>query len=199
MGTVLGLAVLTGVRAAPSPVSSGTDPESGLPYWAYRGGGISVRLVQRLPDQTRAFFMARGFDRDAAEAVALGCVFQTIVSNADPEAQVIEYDMVRWRIHVAGRRRAVKLKSQWDREWTARGLAEPARIAFRWSLLPTRQRLEPSDYNWGMSTFDLPPGQVFDLELVWHRGGQEHRGVIEAMRCASDAPVVTNNQEDEDN
>jgi hypothetical protein len=198
MGTVLGLVVLTGVRAAPQPVASGTDPASGLPYWAYQGGGISVQLVQRLPDQTRAFFMARGFDRDAAEAIALGCVFQTIVRNIDPgpEAQAIEYDVARWRVHVTGRTRPVKIKSQWDREWTARGLSEAARIAFRWSLLPTRQRLEPSDYNWGMSSFDLPPGQVFDLELVWSREGQQYRGAIEGMRCAPDVPAATHNQEE---
>lgn len=183
----LALALLGGARAAPGPVSSGTDPDSGLPYWAYHGGGISVRLVQRLPDQTRAFFLARGFDREAAEAVALGCVFQTIVRNADPDGQVIEYDVGRWRVHVAGRTQPVKLKSRWDREWAAQGLPESARIAFRWSLLPTRQRLAPSDYNWGMSTYDLPPGQPFDLELVWRRGGQEHRGFIEALRCAPDA------------
>lgn len=187
------LVLHAGAGAAPSPVSSGTDPESGLSYWAYRDGGISVRLVQRLPDQTRAFFLARGFDRDAAEAIALGCVFQTIVGNADPKGRVIDYDVGQWRVHVAGRSRPVRPKSQWQQEWVARGLPEPARIAFRWALLPTRQRLASSDYNWGMSAFDLPPGQAFDLELVWRRGEEERRGMIKALRCAADTP---HNQEE---
>jgi len=42
-------------------VSTGTDEEAQLPYWQAADGSVSIRLVQRLPDQTRGFFLARGF------------------------------------------------------------------------------------------------------------------------------------------
>ena len=51
-----------------------TDEQAQLPYWEIRDAGMSLRLVQRLPDQTRGFFTARGFSAEHAERIEL-CIF----------------------------------------------------------------------------------------------------------------------------
>ena len=66
------------------------------------------------------------------------------------------------------------------------GVSQAARIAFRWSLLPTSQRFEAGDYNWGMTSFGLTPGSRFHLELVWYRDGRRESGRIEHVECARD-------------
>ena len=48
--------------------------------------GISLRLVQRLPIQSRAFFLARGFNKQQAEIIAQSCIFQTVFKNTSNKA-----------------------------------------------------------------------------------------------------------------
>ncbi|MDH3407704.1 MAG: hypothetical protein OEM48_12395, partial [Gammaproteobacteria bacterium] len=61
-----------------------------------------------------------------------------------------------------------------------------ARLAFEWSLLPTRQRYRSGDYNWGMSVFSLKPGDEFDLDIVWHQDGKKRSVLLKGVRCAPD-------------
>lgn len=166
-------------------VRHGQDEVTGLAYWHYTGDGISFKLVQRLPDQTRAFFLARGFGPGEADEIARSCVFQTIFRNTDGPGfrGAIDYDLSDWRIRRAGSWQPLRLKEAWDRQWEARGIAQAPRIAFRWSLLPTRQRFDPGDYNWGMSVYGLPPGSVFDLRLRWVRDSRPYTVVLEDIEC----------------
>ena len=66
------LAVLLGGVAplGTAGVSRDLDPDTGLARWQFREGALDLQLVQRLPDQTRAFFMGRGFDADSADMIA---------------------------------------------------------------------------------------------------------------------------------
>ena len=176
---------LTPVFAA---VNTGTDEEARLPYWEIVDRGVSIRLVQRLPDQTRGFFQARGFSEADAELIAQSCVFQTVFKNisqlSDPGP--VEYDLRDWVVHAAGRPRAMKTREDWSKVWAARRAPKPARLAFEWALFPTRQTYRPGDYNWGMSVFDLRPGTVFDLDVVWRQYGKTHTVRLEGMQCAPD-------------
>ena len=52
--------VLSLTMPAVAAINTGTDAEAELPYWEVVEHGVSIRLVQRLPDQTRGFFQARG-------------------------------------------------------------------------------------------------------------------------------------------
>jgi len=176
--------------AAPvgAQVQRGQDEATGLAYWHYTGDGVSFKLVQRLPDQTRAFFLARGFGAREADEIARACVFQTIFRNTDGPGfpGAIEYDLADWRIRHSGRWRPLKAKAAWERQWQERGVAQAPRIAFRWSLLPTRQHFDPGDYNWGMSVYGLPPGSVFDLQLHWVRQSVPYTVVLEDIQCPPD-------------
>jgi hypothetical protein len=183
-GTLLLLAVMP-VAAL---VTSGTDDEARLPYWEVVEPGVSIRLVQRLPDQTRGFFQARGFPDGDAEVIAQSCVFQTVFRNTSgaSEPVTIEYDLRDWAVHAAGARRGLKTREDWRKLWVARRAPKAAQLAFEWSLLPTRQSYRPGDYNWGMTLFGLAPGAEFDLDVVWREDGKPRRARLSGVRCAPD-------------
>lgn len=176
---------LFGMSAA--VVESGVDTESGLRSWEWREAGVSLRLVQRLPDQTRAFFQARGFSSDAADRIADACIFQTILRNESEQS--LSYWLDDWRILQRGASGNLMTRERWDAVWQEGEASQAARIALRWSLLPTRQRFEPGDYNWGMTGFGLPSGSTFDLEMVLHLGGEKVIRTIDGIVCAPDREV----------
>lgn len=167
-------------------IGTSRDPETGLSSWTWSHQGISLRLVQLLPDQTRAFFLGRGFEADAADRVGRSCVFQTIFRNDG--ARAVEYDSSRWSILYRSEQLSLRTREVWDREWEARGIDEAARIAFRWSLLPTVQRFQPGDQNWGMTSFGVPPGERFDLSLTVRVDGEPVTAEIPSIACAADQP-----------
>ncbi len=188
------LGVLIPAAILGEPVKQGVIPETGLRYWEWQGHGALFRLTQRLPDQTRAFFLARGFAPDDADFLARNCVFQTLFKNIDSAAgATLTYNLDAWQVHALGTTRDMLTRERWSGIWEARGLAQAARIAFEWSLLPTRQRYQPADYNWGMTTFGLEPGTRFDLDFFWERGGNLYSGRFEGVECPADlhleAPV----------
>jgi len=169
-------------------VYTGTDEEARLPYWEIVEPGVSIRLVQRLPDQTRGFFQARGFPVEDSELIAQSCVFQSVFKNisAVSAPSTIEYNLRDWVVHTAGARRGLKTREDWQQEWATRQAPKAAQLAFEWALLPTRQSYRPGDYNWGMTLFGLKPGAEFDLDVVWHQDGKQRRVRLKAVRCAPD-------------
>jgi hypothetical protein len=179
------------MATAQTEISTGVDADAGLPYWEIRESGMSLRLVQRLPDQTRAFFLARGFTRADVDLIAQSCVFQTIFKNTSQteKPSVLEYNLRSWNVHVADAVRGLKTREDWAEQWAARDIPQPAKIAFEWALLPTRQVYNPGDYNWGMSVFNLPPDNHFDLEVVWQQYGSQHSVVLKEIHCAPDESI----------
>lgn len=174
--------------AGSARVTKGVDAQAQLPYWQVADRGMSLRLVQRLPDQTRAFFMARGFTPPQAEVIAQRCVFQTVFRNTSKGTapSPLSYDLHEWVVHYRGRRRAMLTRQAWPHMWRGKAPSQPAQIALNWALLPTRQRYQPGDFNWGMSVFGLEPGAKFDLDVVWHQYGKTRTVRIKEIQCAPD-------------
>lgn len=169
------------------PVSQGIDPENGLRYWQYEGNDILFRLTQRLPDQTRGYFMARGFGPDDAELIATSCVFQTLFKNtANKGTSSVQIDLPEWRVVLPTRQQSLMVRERWNTIWQQRSTPDAAQIAFEWSLLPSQQSYQPGDYNWGMTSFDLPPGSRFDLQFHWEREGVTSTGTLHDVICADD-------------
>ena len=177
------LAACLGVAASPSVERSVS--EAGLEGWRLRDGAFELEVIQRLPDQTRAFFEARGFGTDAVDRIARTCVMQAILRNPSDVA-TLDVNLEAWRRTAAGEEGRLRLREDWMRTWAEDGTGAPARIAMNWALFPTRQQFAPGDYNWGMMSFDLPPGAVFDLDVVWHEDGERRAASIDAVRCAAD-------------
>ena len=177
---------------SPSPdigsISTGTDEQAMLPYWQYQDAGMSIRLVQRLPDQTRGYFVARGFSSEHAELIAQSCVFQTVFKNISDKTQpsAITYHMGNWVVSHNDKTGKMKTREKWATQWQSLNVAPPARLAFEWSLLPTTQDYQPGDYNWGMAIFNLSPADSFTLKLTWQQHGEQRSVTISNMQCAAD-------------
>jgi hypothetical protein len=187
------------VCSALAEVFTGTDDLAQMPYWELREKGMTFRLVQRLPDQTRAYFSGRGFSKEDVEYIAGYCVFQTVFTNTSSvtSQHVIQYDASKWRaiLHEGkeNRERSLALREYWEPVWRQRQAKKPQRIAFNWSLLPTRQQYQSADYNWGMTIYKLPHGATFDLKLLWVLDGETQNATIKDLQCAKDIyvpPVV---------
>jgi len=185
---VTALSLLAVSQTTQGRVITGTDDVAQLPFWEWRTDTISIRLVQRLPDQSRAYFTARGFSKENAELIANNCVFQTIFKNEAKagSSDLIEYDLSTWVIEVNGQSHSLRLREEWGELWQKQKVSPKATIAFNWSLLPTQQKYKAQDYNWGMTLYGLPPGTRFDLKIVWKENGKSESGIIEKLECAPD-------------
>lgn len=193
-----GLATVDSARAEPpvaksagnpalQEVERGEDPATGLKYWLWDQNGFYLRLTQRLPDQTRAYFEARGFNQASAEILATSCIFQTMVKNSGKEpGQIVNAKLSDWQVVSDGKRQPMLLREHWQKTWQQNKLPESALIALEWSLLPSRIIYDINDYNWGMSSYGLPPGSSFDLIFNWTRNGKSNQGRINDVICAED-------------
>lgn len=172
-------------------LSPRVDPDTGLASWTLHEGALSIELVQRLPDQTRAFFQARGFPAASADAFARACVFQAIIANRALTAQgpVVGLDLRRWRVDAGQGPLPLPVQPTWQPRWEAQRLSQAARIAFRWALFPTEQIYRPGDHGWGMIPFGPAPGTRFDLQVVWSEDGIERTAQVPAMECTPDRAI----------
>ncbi len=161
------------------------DEQTGLIGWKLKQSGLELELIQRLPDQTRAFFLARGFPAEIADTLGESCIFQTILRNTGSSA-ALTVSLKNWRVNQAGVSQSLKLKEVWDQSWSDDDVSKSARLAFRWATFPTEQTFQKGDYNWGMISFGLPAGAHFRLDLVWHDANKKHIAQIENLSCADD-------------
>jgi hypothetical protein len=190
--TIRSLCLLLTLFVAVAPLAAeivrSADEETGLRKWHLVEGRLEVELVQRLPDQTRGFFMARGFSPAIADEIALSCIFQTIIRNTGSQADAVtvSIDLAQWRVIREDGEQGIRLKEPWIASWPENSVSEASRLAFQWALFPTAQEFRADDYNWGMTAFGLPPGAVFDLDLVWQEDGKPQTKRITAIECAPD-------------
>lgn len=186
LAAVLWLPAVSGATGL--TLQTGVDEQAKLPYWEVSNQHMSIRLVQRLPDQTRGYFQARGFSPADSEKVAQACVFQTVFKNLsnNTKPSPLKYDLQQWEVQYKKMNRKMKMREQWTPVWKTAGVSKAAQIAFEWSLLPTKQTYKAGDYNWGMSIFNLKPDSQFDLKLTWNQHGRDHEFLIKNIQCAAD-------------
>lgn len=178
----------TTTAAAEVKLSKGEDEQAKLPYWEISNQYMSLRFVQRLPDQTRGYFQARGFSPEHSEKIAQACVFQTVFKNLSNKSRPspLKYDLQKWEVHYKNKKLKMKMREQWKPVWKKLGASQSAQVAFEWSLLPSKQAYQAGDYNWGMSVFNLKSGSKFDLKLSWHQHNRLHEYLIKGIDCAAD-------------
>ena len=153
------------------------DNETGLLSWQKLESGFSIRLIQLLPDYVAAVYGARGLPPDMVKIMAGYCVFGTIVRNESQQS--VSYRVGNWRyITDDGIEHPIKTKTDWINEWRQLG------VAFRWSILPDKQSLEPGDWNQGFTTVLLPPDSTLDLVYTWRNHDEEHEAMLEGLGCA---------------
>jgi len=186
----LGIAILTFLYLSPTHAGliTGTDETAKLPFWEWRNEYMTLRLVQRLPDQTRAYFAGRGFKPNEVNIIAGHCIFQTVFTNisSGDKKRVVEHEIRNWKYHYKGEVISMKPREDWKPFWQEKKVAQAQIVAFEWSLLPSRQIFEAGDYNWGMTVFDVPHGASFDLDISWKVDGEQQSARIKNVTCAKD-------------
>lgn len=182
-----GVIFLTCHTAFATNVILSEDPETGLKGWKLTQQGIAVELIQRLPAQTRGFFEARGFPLTITDQLGADCFMQTIIQNTGemPEGG-LTIDLADWRVRHGDELRPLRLKADWLSQWTGAGVPQSAIVAFRWAMFPTEQTFEASDYNWGMTSLGVAPGEVVDLQLFWQIDNKTFAAWIREIECAPD-------------
>jgi len=126
--------------------------------------------------------------RSEVERIAQSCIFQSVLKSIVPlnKVTLLAYDLTRWEITHNNTVSQLKTREHWRLEWRQAKVKQAARIAFEWALLPTKQQYQPRDNNWGMTSFNLPPGSRFDLKVVWTRAGLDRPALIKNIQCAAD-------------
>lgn len=186
-GTLLASGCAAGVEpdAMPATVRVREDAETGTYRWILAvPSGPLFQLVQRVPDQTRSFYIGRGFPHEAADRYASACVMQTLFNNNGD--RTVSFDLADWRILHDGAERPLQPTAAWQRQWERLGVAPPARIAFQWSQFPNVQRHDPGDWFQGMIAAGLPPGSTFALKLVWSEDSRVRTALMDGLVCADD-------------
>ena len=154
------------------------DPATGLLTWKTRQPGLSLQLIQLLPDYVTAVYSARGLPPSLVKTMASHCVFGTIIKNESDEQ--LSYRVADWRyVTDDGKtQQPIKTKSEWVKEWKDQG------VSFRWSILPDDQTFEPGDWSQGFTTIPLPPDSSLKLIYTWRYQGENHKHTLEGLRCA---------------
>lgn len=147
--------------------------------------GVRFQLVQRIPDQTRSFYIDKGFSLKAADEYASACVMQTIFNN-NTKDKTVSFNLADWRVIHNGISKPLKLRKQWLAEWEKLKVPKSARIAFRWSQFPTYQEHSPGDWFQGMIAVGLSPGSKFDLKITWSENKVVHTATMKNIQCAKD-------------
>jgi hypothetical protein len=182
-------ALLATGGAAPAlavTVPERSDARSGAPVWKWAGNGVGVRAMGRPPDQTRAFFIGRGFPDAAARRYARNCVFGMTLRNRAAGGP-IRHDLSEWRVRTADGERVLASEARWQQRWRTMEVPERARTAFAWATFPAAESMGEGGYIMGMVAMGLAPGSRFDLILKWHRNGTSRELVLEGLRCPQSA------------
>lgn len=173
------MAVMAASDAEPIRV----DPQTGAATWETRARGVTVSLTQLLPDQVRAFYVARGFALADAEVFATACVFMTVLRNEDVPGE-LSFRLADWTLRQDGRDVPLPSLEDWMSQWAAREVPEAARLAFRWAQFPPDQTYAPGEWNQGMLATGLKPGSRFDLIVRWTVADQTHEERLDNVRCS---------------
>jgi hypothetical protein len=158
------------------------DPETGAATFETQAYGVSLSLTQLLPDQIRAFYVARGFDLADADVYAGACVYMTVLRN-DTAPGELDFRLSEWEIQHHEEVLALPPLDDWLAQWAARGVPDSARLAFRWAQFPSEQSYAPGEWNQGMLATGLPPGGRFDLIARWTIADQTYEGRLDDVRC----------------
>ncbi len=161
------------------------------PHWSLGGkGGLDIKLIQRPLDLTQAYFQGRGFPADVTQRIANACVMAVVARNLSAN-RTLRIDLADWRVTSDGREQPLRLEADWQKEWENGAVTQSARVAFRYSMLPTVQILHPGDWMQGMITANLDPGRHFDLHIRWTENGKPKQAWLNDVVCATSSAEET--------
>ncbi len=136
-----------------------------------KDSGIELHASARSPDQIAAFYEARGFPRNAIEALTQTCFVTVGFHNRSGD--VVWLELSRWRfVDEHGREVKRRDRAYWNALWEKLGVPMANRATFGWTQLPEVRDLRPSEPVGGNVAL-LPPSGHFRLEARFATGARK--------------------------
>ncbi len=142
-------------------------------------------MVQRHPNQSHAFYSARGFDSKSVNQYVSNCIFHSSLNNLSG-TNSLAIDLSDWNVRVKSpEQKIIKLipTKEWMHYWENNNVSRQAQIAFKFSQLPTIQNSGPGDWFQGMISIPVESSESFDLELVWKLDNEKQHAILENINC----------------
>jgi hypothetical protein len=149
---------------------------------------LLIGLVPQSPDQTAAFYEARGFPRAAIERIRQTCFVTVHIENKSKDVIWLELD--QWRFTGNGKPLHRLDDSYWRGQWDGIDLRQASRSTFGWTQLPPVRDLQPDEPVGGNLVF---PGDtdILTIEAKFHTGtdrqGEPIRVGFGNIRCSQEA------------
>jgi len=178
---------LLGFLLAMCLVAPASRAEEADVVWHHRASMENVTITANpLGTASRmSFYAARGFTRGTVDAYARSCGFSFGMQNAGSGS--ITTHLADWlAIGADGREVRFRLPEVWDADWEKAGVAQAARIAFRWAQFQSESRFEPGDWIMGMTTLQEVPVAPFRLVARYRDYKGNHEIVLDSLTCAPD-------------
>lgn len=176
--------IITDISAA--NISRTSDTVSGQPGWIVQDGIIEIQLNPLTPDQSRGFYLGRGFSTKIANLIAQQCVFQIVIKNIAKTAasNEVKINLSNWKTHINNISYPLTTKTQWLENWSSQGESASAILAFRWATFPWEQNFTlPGDFAWGMLLFGSLSGAPFDVTVAWAHNDKYNDQRINDLSC----------------
>lgn len=133
--------------------------------------GVEYQVSVRTPEQTSAFYAARGFPATAVQAISRQCFVTVGIVNKRSDTLWLE--LPRWRFTAADGGEVARIpRADWEARWQALDMPLAARATFRWTQLPESRDLQPGEPVGG-NVAVADPGGVFAVHASFRTGGGE--------------------------
>jgi hypothetical protein len=143
---------------------------------ALKAAGIEFHISARTPEQTRAFYSARGLPEDAVHAIAQVCLLTVGMRNN--RSDVVWLELAEWRfIDDEGRPVQRIQRIEWDAVWEQMAVPNAGRATFGWTQLPESRDLQPGEPVGGNLAV-VPPQGNFTLQASFKTGVSKNGPVI---------------------
>lgn len=151
--------------------------------WNGEWDGVTVKATALTRPAVLAFYQARGFSTQAISPYADACVFSFELHNTSQKA--LRVRLADWRAQTVAGTLRFRLPPSWETEWVRRGVAEPARIAFRWAQFQADIEFAPGDWIMGMAALERRPDGAFRLSIPFFFDRRRHEILLDSLTCAT--------------
>lgn len=123
--------------------------------------GLDFYISARTPEQTSAFYSARGLPLAAVQEIAKACFLTVGVHNRS--ADIVWLKLAAWRFADARGHAVARIhRAEWNARWRALQAPPGAQATFGWTQLPESRDLQP-DETAGGNVPVVPPQGEFTL------------------------------------
>lgn len=145
--------------------------------------GVAVKATPLTRSAVLSFYLARGFSAEAIAPYADACVLSFEFQNNTKKP--LRLRLADWRTGGAAGSIPFRLPASWEDEWARRGVAEPARIAFRWAQFQSELEFAPGDWIMGMAALARRQDGAFRLTIPYTLNDRKNEVTLDQLACAA--------------